>query len=42
MITIAVVAMCFYVQWVKVAENAEIIEKIMAAVHRKQAARRAS
>jgi hypothetical protein len=42
LVTVAVVALCFYIQWVKVAENAEVIEKIMAAVRQKQAARRES
>lgn len=42
LVAVAVVAYCFYVQWIKVGENAEIIAGIMAAVRRKQAERNAA
>lgn len=37
--TVAVVAACFYLQWIKLGENAEVIERIMTAVRLKQAER---
>lgn len=40
--TIVVVAICFYVQWIKVGENVVVIGKIMDAVARKQAERQAA
>jgi hypothetical protein len=33
--TVALVAICFYIQWVKVSDNAIIIERILEAVRRK-------
>lgn len=38
-VMVAIVAICFYIQWVKLADNAVVIEKIMAAVRQKQAKR---
>jgi hypothetical protein len=39
LVTVTIVAICFYVQWIKVGDNAVIIERIMDAVRRKQAER---
>ncbi|MEX2187130.1 MAG: hypothetical protein WD875_10065 [Pirellulales bacterium] len=41
-VTVAVVAICFYVQWIKVGDNVVVIRKIMGAVARKQAERQTS
>jgi hypothetical protein len=41
-LTVVVVAICFYVQWIKVGDNVVVIRRIMDAVARKQAQRQAS
>jgi hypothetical protein len=40
--TVVIVACCFYIQWIKVGDNVVVIQKIMDAVGRKQEQQRAA